>query len=262
GSSTGGVKEANLQAILATLSLVGSKLSPATLQALYESLRDCLDSEEDVLRTVATNSIGLICDLSDEIGASHFADLVLTSVSLSTWTRKHSSALLLQHALASTHTWVNDALAGQMQDRLVVLARDDKPLVRIAALEATTAAISRFPATFADFVPSVVAGLGDANKDVLRAALRVVKKVSKHTSATTRPFLGQLVAPTFVHIKSPNIGVKFAAERALLYLLEVHSRPATIADFAAVSDQGKLLTEYVRRVLSKLNANSDSENDA
>ncbi|RHZ01524.1 hypothetical protein DYB31_000087 [Aphanomyces astaci] len=262
GSSTGGVKEANLQAILATLSLVGSKLSPATLQALYESLRDCLDSEEDVLRTVATNSIGLIFDLSDEIGASHFADLVFASVSISTWTRKHSSALLLQHALASTHTWVNDALAGQIQDHLVVLARDDKPLVRIAALEATTAAISRFPATFADFVPSVVAGLGDANKDVLRAALRVVKKVSKHTSATTRPFLGQLVAPTFVHIKSPNIGVKFAAERALLYLLEVHSRPATIADFAAVSDQGKLLTEYVRRVLSKLNANSDSENDA
>ncbi|RHY34936.1 hypothetical protein DYB32_000549 [Aphanomyces invadans] len=261
-TTTGGVKEAILNAIFSTVSVVGSKLSVATLQSLYDALRESLGSDQDALRTVACQTVGQIFAISAEVGAAQFSDLVLDSDKLSTWTTKHSAALVLQHVLAtSTIEWV-DGLICPIQDRLIVLIEDDTPAVRIAALVATTSALTRFPATFGAFVPSVVASLSESNKDILRAALRVVKKVAKQSPATSRSFLQQLVAPTFTHIKSPNIGVKFAAERALLYLLEVHSRPATITEFAASSDQGKLLTEYARRVLSKLHANSDSENDA
>ncbi|KAF0720449.1 Aste57867_293 [Aphanomyces stellatus] len=259
-TSTTGIKEANLDAIIAILSAAGSKISQPVLGALQDSLRDSLNSEDDKLRAQASICIGQTLSLVLENGSAKFLDLAFEHDYQTLWTRKHSSALLCQHVLKSSSNWV-DSCIPQIVSQLSFLAENDKAIVRNSALLAMLALISRDPDAFSQVLSSVIRGLLDAEKDVNRASLRVVKKMAKQAPAKMRHHLKQLVPTTFQHIKSSNISVKFAAERALLYMLEIHTRPETLAELASSTEQGKLLTEYSRRVLSKLKAGSESDDE-
>ena len=63
-------------------------------------------------------------------------------------------------------------------------------------------------------------------------------------------------------IKSTNVSVKIATERTLVHVLEIHTNPETLPQYLdTLTDAGnrKVLSEYARRVLTKLNPDSDSE---
>ena len=58
--------------------------------------------------------------------------------------------------------------------------------------------------------------------------------------------------------------VKLAAERALVHVLQVRSRPATMEDFLKAAEPGvaRATTDYARRVLNRISAvDSGSESD-
>ena len=54
------------------------------------------------------------------------------------------------------------------------------------------------------------------------------------------------------------------SERALLYALEIHTRPETLNDFIAKApvESAKFVRDYAKRVLVRLKADSDDEEDA
>ncbi|KAH9095800.1 hypothetical protein LEN26_017701 [Aphanomyces euteiches] len=256
-TSNGGVKEACLSSIVSILNSVGGKVSQPVLLSLLNILQDSLDSEEDVLRTQACICTGFIFGLLEN-GEGQFLDTIGCIDASSVWTRRHSSALICEHVLVSKCDWVDNCVP-RIVDLLYRLSGDEKPVVRTTSLQAMVSTIQRSSTSISNFVPPVAKCLGDSQKDVNRAALRVVKKMAKQEPTITRTCLHELVPLTFQHIKSTNISVKFAAERALLYLLEIHTRPDTLIEYSNSSDQGKLLTEYSRRVLSKLKAEGDSD---
>ncbi|OQR88225.1 translational activator GCN1 [Achlya hypogyna] len=259
-TTTGGVQEANLAALLSVLERAGAKLSPTAVAAVEDALRGLLATDDDGLRAQAAHGVALVLALgSAEHGIAAVAEIVAPAPS---WPLRHAAALVAAGllALVPAPAWMAEA---PLVPTLVALATDEHATVRAAALAALGLALTAEPARLsAEVVAALAAGLADASsKDVNRAALRVVKRVAKAAPKRMRQHLSALVPPTFAHVKSTNIGVKFAAERALLYLLEVPTRPETLAEYAAGADQGKLIAEYGRRVLAKLKAGDDSEDD-
>ena len=102
-----------------------------------------------------------------------------------------------------------------------------------------------------------------ANKEVCKAALKAIKTFAKEKPDTCGRFLSVIVPPLQKLIKSTNISVKMAMERTLLHVLQIHSRPDTLEKYLETLEatDRKILAEYSRRVLQKLNAaQSDDEN--
>lgn len=60
-----------------------------------------------------------------------------------------------------------------------------------------------------------------------------------------------------------DIRVKYVSERALLYALEIHTRAETLNEFVASApmEPAKFVRDYARRVLVRLNAESDDEEE-
>ncbi|OQR93727.1 translational activator GCN1 [Thraustotheca clavata] len=267
-STSGGIQESNLAAVLAILRSVGSKISSAGVFALEDALRSFFSTDNDNLRSQASTGMALALSLS---GADHGIDMVVQLVqsSFEHWPMRHSAALLCQSLLSlpTVPEWVVDSLHSSMFPVLVTLSHDENAQVRSTCMN-TFGLVVKLDASLVspELVQAVVVGLTDSgSKDVNRTALRVVKRMAKLAPKRTRSNLSTLVPPTFLHIKSSNIGVKFAAERALLYLLEIQTRPETITEYCAGADQGKLLAEYARRVLSKLKVTAgdeDSDDDS
>ncbi|KDO30185.1 hypothetical protein SPRG_22144 [Saprolegnia parasitica CBS 223.65] len=263
-STTGGVQEANLDALVAILTRVGAKVSASAVLAVEDALRGLLITDDDLLRVRASNGLALALSLgSEEHGVAMVEELVQPSTEL--WTLRHSSALVASGllSLSPVPTWVANTLAAPVVPTLVALARDENPLVKSSSLTALGLAVKVDAALVsADVVQALVVGLTDAvNKDVNRTALRVVKRMAKVAPKRVRQHLAALVPPIFALIKSPNINIKLGAERALLYVLEVATRPETLVEYCASAEQGKLLAEYGRRVLSKLKVNEDDSDD-
>lgn len=61
--------------------------------------------------------------------------------------------------------------------------------------------------------------------------------------------------------KNRDIRVKYVSERALLYALEIHTRPETLNEFVASApmEPAKFVRDYARRILIRLKAESDDE---
>ena len=64
-----------------------------------------------------------------------------------------------------------------------------------------------------------------------------------------------------VPVSCSNLRVKYVSERALLYALEIHTRPETLNEFVAKApfDTAKFVRDYAKRILVRLGADSDDE---
>lgn len=64
-----------------------------------------------------------------------------------------------------------------------------------------------------------------------------------------------------LHQHNRDIRVKYVSERALLYALEIHTRPETLTEFvsSAPMEPAKFVRDYAKRILVRLKADSDDE---
>lgn len=265
-STTGGIREANLEALTAIVEGVGSKLSSAAKDPLEQALAELLDAPEDAVRELASKCLAFSVATSEGAEARvvtyALADKSADElVSLSS-ARRQSAAAFITAVLAADSALVA-TVADPVGQLLSTLGQDDQIAVRNAALRAIAAFVKHDLGSTSSFLPLLTQGVEHPNKDVNRQALRILKRLAKRDPAATRAALLTLVPPTFQLIKSPNIAVKLSAERALLYLLEVHGRPETVTEYVASTDavNGKIIAEYTRRVLAKLKTDSGDESD-
>ncbi|KAJ2156568.1 translational activator of GCN4, partial [Coemansia sp. RSA 552] len=110
------------------------------------------------------------------------------------------------------------------------------------------------------------------DSDTLQAALGVLKTLAKRRYAeTVQPWRDSIVAAGMSHVRNRNIPVKLAAERTVLYSLrlakvgEFEGTTEGLNEYVAnaggpASERGKQVTDYHRRVLSKM-ADSTRELD-
>ncbi|RLN71944.1 hypothetical protein BBJ28_00007501, partial [Nothophytophthora sp. Chile5] len=275
-STTGGVREANLEAVASVVDRVGDKLSTAGRQALESALEELLDASEDALRDGASKCLASCVGSTLSSGDLEAAQQQLLSYSLTDvaaedlavlpWPRRQSATAIAMLVLQTQPTLLTAQVAAPLTATLLALAQDEQTAVRSGALKALAVVVKRQQRveSMAALLPVLVDSVAHKNKDVSRAALHVVKLAAKRSPEQTREHLDVLVPAVFQLIKSNNLAVKLPAERALLYLLEVHARPETLAEFLRSSSSptdAKVIGEYTRRVLSKLKADSGDEDE-
>ncbi|KAL3667889.1 hypothetical protein V7S43_006770 [Phytophthora oleae] len=273
-TTTGGVREANLEAVASVVERVGDKLSAAGRSTLESALEEMLESSEDSLRDGASQCLASCVASSASNGDLDAAQKQLLTYGLAgvssddlqelSWQRRQSAAAFTALALQKQPNLLTAEVAASLATTLVALAQDEQTDVRNHALKAIGVVMKRQERVenVAALVPVLVEGVTHKNKDVIRGALRVVKIAAKRSPEQTREHLVSLVPAVFQLIKSNNMAVKLPAERTLLYLLEVHSRPDTQAEYLrSGAADSKIIGEYTRRVLSKLKADSGDESD-
>ncbi|EGZ23887.1 hypothetical protein PHYSODRAFT_485685 [Phytophthora sojae] len=273
-TTTGGVREANLEAVASVVERVGDKLSAAGRSTLESALEEMLESSEDALRDGASKCLASCVASTAGAGDLEAAQKQLLEYSLATvavddlqalpWPRRQSAAVFTALVLHKQSALLSADVTAPLTTTLLALAQDEQTAVRNHAFKAIGAVVKRqeHVEDFASMAPVLVEGVTHKNKDVIRGALRVVKSAAKRSPEQTRGHLTTLVPAVFQLIKSNNMAVKLPAERTLLYLLEVHSRPETQAEYLrSGAADAKIIGEYARRVLSKLKADSGDESD-
>ncbi|TYZ62730.1 hypothetical protein PybrP1_001423 [[Pythium] brassicae (nom. inval.)] len=266
-TTAGGIREANLAAVAAIMEVVGDKISAPVSAGLQEALVEMLDSPEDVVRERASKCLAFAVAADADAGEANVLVYGLADSSRSvvgaSWPRRHSAAMFLEFVLAQNPSWVA-GVAPQLRDALVLLGADEHVAVRASALQAVAVLVKQELAAPGAFVTVLVDGIKHNNKDVSKAAVKIAKRLAKRDPSAMRAHVGALVPALFLTVKSNNIAVKNSSERALLYVLEVHSRPETLAAFVRSPEagaEGKVIAEYARRVLTKLRADSGDESD-
>ncbi|KAF1795795.1 Translational activator Gcn1 [Phytophthora cactorum] len=265
-TTTGGVREANLEAVASVVERVGDKLSAAGRSTLESALEEMLESSEDALRDGASKCLASCVASTANNGDLEKAQKQLLDYSLANvssddlqaqpWQRRQSAAVFTALVLHKHSALLSADVTAPLTTTLVTLAQDEQTAVRNHALNAIGAVVKRqeHVEDVAALVPVLVEGVMHKNKDVSRGALRVVKLATKRSPEQTREHLTALVPAVFQLIKSNNMAVKLPAERTLLYLLEAEYQRSGAAD-------AKIIGEYTRRVLSKLKADSGDESD-
>jgi hypothetical protein len=264
-TTTGGIREANLAAVSSIVEAVGDKISSPVKSGLQDALFELLESSDDALRERASKCLASVVASDAEDGAASVLTYGLAdskSVATLPWTRRHSASVFLELVVQKNPAWVAD-VAPQVGTVLTVLGADEHIAVRAAALKGIAALVKQNLAEADAFIPILVEGIKHPNKDVCKTAAKISKRLAKKDPAAMRNHVNVLVPSIFQIIKSNNIAVKITAERALLYLLEVQSRPETLATFVRTADatEGKVIAEYARRVLAKLRADSGDESE-
>lgn len=263
-TTDGGIREANLAAVASIVDVVGDKISPSVNAGLQDALVELLDAQDDTVRERASKCLAFAVAADADAGEANvlrygLADGKALGAGVQ-WPRRHSAALFLEHVLLQNPSWVG-SVAPSVRDALVVLGADEHVTVRASALRAIAALVKQSHAAPDAFIGVLVDGVKHNNKDVCKTAVKIAKRLAKKDASAMRAHVSVLVPAIFQTIKSNNIAVKISSERALLYLLEVHSRPDALAAFVQSADasDGKVIAEYARRVLSKLRADSGDE---
>ncbi|KAJ0409318.1 hypothetical protein ATCC90586_000555 [Pythium insidiosum] len=264
-TTSGGIREANIDALVSILQRVGDKIAAPVRSALEDALStELLADSEDSLRERAARCLAHAVATDSEQGAAHAVRFGLADAkdaASAEWTRKHSAALFWETLLSQRPSWAGE-VAAPAADVLVVLGGDEHIAVRAAAIRAIAALVKQGLGSVDAFVPILVQGIQHPNKDVAKSAVKIAKHLAKRDPDAMRAHVATLVPATFGLIKSNNIAAKMSAERALLYLLEVQTRAETLAAYVR-SDavNGKIIAEYARRVLAKLKADSGDESE-
>ncbi|KAE9015717.1 hypothetical protein PR001_g13467 [Phytophthora rubi] len=272
-TTTGGVREANLEAVASVVERVGDKLSAAGRSTLESALEEMLESSEDALRDGASKCLAscVASTASNDLEAAQkqlleysLANVAVDDLQALPWPRRQSAAVFTSLVLHKQLALLGADVTAPLTKTLLALAQDEQTAVRNHGLKAVGAVVKcqEHVEDFAAMAPVLVEGVTHKNKDVIRGALRVVKLAAKRSPEQTRAHLTALVPAVFQLIKSNNMAVKLPAERTLLYLLEVQSRPETQAEYLrSGAADAKIIGEYARRVLSKLKADSGDESD-
>ncbi|TDH65918.1 hypothetical protein CCR75_006513 [Bremia lactucae] len=269
-TTTGGIREANLEAISSVVNCVGYKLSAAGRSALTDALDEMLNSREDALRDCAGKCLASCVASTAKNGDLEAAQKQLLYYSLADaddvqaepWQRRQSAAMFTALVLHKHSALLTTDITVPLTNMLVVLALDEQIAIRKNALNALGYVVKHQEhlKSVTTLVPVLVEGVAHKNKDVVRGALQVIKAAVKRSPDQTREHLTTILPAVFQLIKSNNMAVKMPAERALLHLLEMHSRPETLAELSRSSiADAKIIGEYARRVLSKLNPDSGDE---
>ena len=258
-SSDGGVRISNLQALCSVLSFVVEKVSDASLNVIGECLLDMLSHNDEKTRVLASKTLSSILNLDTPKEFRSILDFALPhmqAVSEETWAVRHGHALALL-AVSSSSRKVHVANnAPQALALIQTYIQEDIASLQVTAVECLGPLGSASPTHLPECIAEVMTLL-DADgvqKDVRTAALSVITVMCKSQVELMRTQAASMIPSILGHIKSSAPSVKAAADRSLYVLCELSSRPATLSTLTKSLDAAtsKLLSEHVRRVLSKL----------
>jgi hypothetical protein len=100
--------------------------------------------------------------------------------------------------------------------------------------------------------------------DARREAITVLKKIAKQDHSMIQPILPSLLPNLMLSVRDRTIPIKLAAERALVYALDIRNGTSTLDECLKVMDgpAARSIADYARRVLVKIGEReSDDESE-
>lgn len=260
-TTDGMLREANMSALMSIVDQVHSKLNPSTKTSMQQCLLELLEKDDDTFRMHVCKCLALSVgtDVEDFLTNSGKCMAPEQDFSFLTNERKQSIALFWSYLLEKSPV-LTESKALALATFLASLGQEEHEAVRSSAIRAAGSLIKMQSSFLTQLIALLLRGITDTNKEDNKIALHAIKRVAKKSPSITRAHLSELVQPIFKKITGCNIAVKITAERALLYLLEIQSRPETLSQYVQECEDpaaAKLISEYARRVLAKLKFESE-----
>ncbi|KAG0555734.1 hypothetical protein KC19_11G000200 [Ceratodon purpureus] len=225
-AAEGGVREATLVALEGVMAHAGMSVSAPVNARLLSSLQAMLSSEEDVVRTSAAKTLGIVSQHVGDAEFSAFLHVMCTVSPSQAWTLRHGCTL----ALASTLRHASARVSGSQTLLLTTVgclkarAKDDKVPVREGAAQAISRLLvflvqERLSlSSVGELLPVLCSLLTDPSSDVRRRALRSVKLLAKVNPEGLVPAAGPGVGECLQDSSAP---VRLAAERCAFHLFQL-----------------------------------------
>jgi hypothetical protein len=177
------------------------------------------------------------------------------------------AGFLAIHHLLSLHPAFGTFLTQQeevIEDIRLGLSVGDSPFIRSAAGQALglLLAFVEDPQAAQSYARSLTEALDeDDSVDVKIALLNAMREFAKRSPERASELLIILVPAALQRVKKSILSLKYAAERALYHLLQIHSDPGLHQQFATTLPESHTTTflEFCKHVLSKLPEHSDDE---
>ena len=260
-------QEAYLLALRETVDKAGAKVGGEQMAKVGVSLINLLSHEEAQIRRLSSQILGFFARYASETQLNNLIENQFLAKHGS-WEQKQSACIGLRFLLLSDPKVFSKFDTTILQVVLNYI-RDEKPMVRSAAAEALEALIL-LPdiANNNDLLPKMLQTLretlSDESHDVIIVSLKALKKFSKLYPKIISQHLSLFVPVLMTRIKERiNFAVQLAAERTMLHVLQLHSNPKILEEYVNTLDpnQAKSLTDYCKRVLSKLSAEESDDDE-
>ncbi|KAL6074695.1 eIF-2-alpha kinase activator GCN1 [Balamuthia mandrillaris] len=276
----GGVQLATLKALQSVLLSAGDKINESVLNKAGITLLDLLGDEEENVRDVVARSLAAYGKYTTD---SLFENLVRTELSLEgvlEWKLRHSYILTVLYLIryAFDRLVANEELYHLINAQVRVCLREDKVNIKRTALECSAKLILRsgkhegqhspiFRAAVEEYMPLLAKASGDPINEVKSTSINAIKRVAKAFPETMSTLVSLVIPPLMIRVKDrSSLPVKLAAERALLHVLRIPAGEKESAELVQSYVSGgvdkkeaKELTDYIKRVLTKLPVASDQE---
>eukprot|EP01104_Vermistella_antarctica_P000635 TRINITY_DN10784_c0_g1_i1.p1 TRINITY_DN10784_c0_g1~~TRINITY_DN10784_c0_g1_i1.p1 ORF type:complete len:1739 (-),score=418.79 TRINITY_DN10784_c0_g1_i1:1-4593(-) len=264
-NTSGGVKQAMLQALNHVMVMAGTKVGPkamASVRAL--SLRLLSDTSEEV-RCSGARVLGAYCSvLKDDF------DSFVSEQIFATWedgNERHGHAL----ALATVVKRCAPKLTHRVDDIVNLAdsyAQHDNFQIKECGFNAAASALSHCAKDLSTTATTRLCAIftrvwtsTSETNDVKLIATTAAKRLGKGGSKASSAVLLQLVPSLMPLTKQASMPLKMGADRCLLYLLEVHTNPSALASYQQAGGD-RSVADHCRKVISKLSdAASDDEGD-
>eukprot|EP01097_Dermamoeba_algensis_P001224 TRINITY_DN1461_c0_g6_i1.p1 TRINITY_DN1461_c0_g6~~TRINITY_DN1461_c0_g6_i1.p1 ORF type:complete len:664 (-),score=207.03 TRINITY_DN1461_c0_g6_i1:124-2115(-) len=274
-----GVKEAVLQALQMVLDKVTTKIDAKVSANLIQSLTAITETEDDALRSRAAKVLAAYaCTLdADELDA-FLKKVVLRPPGSGSWKEQLFILICLGHIISSPRAKMSKSLFSSSVAALFPFFTSDKPPVRDAVCgvvsqifvfnEDSAAGKERkeeMTSSASPLITSLSSLFSDPTNDVRIAALNAVKSIAKRRPEVIGAHLQRLIPPLIERLKErASMTVKLAAERTLLHVLQLQVSDARLEEYTRTADpaSAKYLSDYCKRVISKLEPTSDDEAEA
>eukprot|EP01119_Soliformovum_irregulare_P021271 TRINITY_DN7050_c0_g1_i1.p1 TRINITY_DN7050_c0_g1~~TRINITY_DN7050_c0_g1_i1.p1 ORF type:complete len:2656 (+),score=946.17 TRINITY_DN7050_c0_g1_i1:489-7970(+) len=254
-----GLKEVLLQA--------GKNVTPDIFAKVKNQLSNQLETEDENIRTQVARAIGGYAKFAP---ASQLEDLVRSKLLVQdeSWAVRHGSLLALANILQCAPENLMK-FRGDIFNFLKPNLKDEKAAVRQASAECLGQIIllpevAGDPAVLNDMLTPIVELLSDNSTDVKIVSINAIKEFSKVHPEVTQSVLTTIIPPLLTRVKDrSNVAAKAATERALMHALQIHGNPEILNTYSQTlpGENGKAFVDYAKRILAKLEATSDSEDE-
>jgi len=271
------IKSSILDGLSEVLLKGGDKATPPSIEkATYASFQGLLEEDENVRTAASRCTLGLGAFMDATKVFQSLADLLEPPVSGEPWTSTTGRLIGLGGILA-TSGQKNAEKRSQVFSFIAGHLNDERVAVKVAACSAIARILSTnlFPGyddkkseiracgqgAIHAFAKILTTAASDSSAEVRRAAISAIKEGAKHYPGASGQHLQSFMPPLVSALHEVNLSVKYAAERAMKYLLDGGNNPAIMTTYAAGADSGTVtfVKDYAKRVLSKLTADSEDE---
>ncbi|KAJ3022842.1 translational activator of GCN4 [Thoreauomyces humboldtii] len=243
--------------------------SRKTIESLITEGISGAGEHEDGARAGASKVFGAYCKyVKTEGSRPAVTSQILEAKGEAEWYRLVGAMLALQCVITEVPAFAQDLeIQEEVASLIAECLRFNKPQVieeavtaaaRFLAQPSSSGVASEIVLALIDILP-----IGTASSEARRDAEIVIKNVAKVSHPSLAEHLDKAVTALMANVRDRNQDVKVASERALFHVLQIGKGTEVLQKYLSTLDAAaaRNVGDYVRRVLSKLQAEDSDEED-